>query len=355
MSERDFQELFTHIQQTQHNVYKSINVELINLYWQVGEYINKKIAQACWGEKTVKELADYIAKKNARLKGFNVRGLYRMRLFYQTYTNELGSYKVENFNISSDNQVDIFVSTLLTQFTDIRNTLLVKISWSHHLLLLSIKESKERNFYLHLCIKEGYTVRELERQIQSSLFERVMLGKQHMPEALKQQVPASLSHGFKDSYVFEFLNLPETHSEKDLQKALVKKIKAFILELGKDFIFMGEEFRIQVGNKDFYIDLICYHRRLQCLVAFELKATDFMPEYLGKLNFYLEALDRDVKLQNENPSVGILLCKEKDNEVVEYALNRSLSPTIISEYKTLLPDKQLLQQKLHELFENELH
>lgn len=161
-----------------------------------------------------------------------------------------------------------------------------------------------------------------------------------------------LSNTFKDSYVFEFLNLPDPHSERDLQRGLIRQMKNFILELGKDFLFIGEEYKLQVGNNDFYIDLLFYHRGLQCLVAFELKADKFKPDHLGQLNFYLEALDRDIKKPNENPSIGVLLCKDKDSEVVEYALSRSLSPTMVSAYKTQLSDKKLLQQKLHELFDN---
>ncbi|MEZ0453570.1 PDDEXK nuclease domain-containing protein [Sphingobacterium thalpophilum] len=161
-----------------------------------------------------------------------------------------------------------------------------------------------------------------------------------------------MTNTFKDSYVFEFLNLPEPHSESDLQKGLIKQMKNFILELGRDFLFIDEEYKVQVGNSDFYIDLLFYHRGLQCLVAFELKAEKFKPEHLGQINFYLEALDRDVRKPNENPSIGILLCKGKDSEVVEYALSRSISPALVSDYQTQLPDKKLLQQKLHELFEN---
>ena len=194
-------------------------------------------------------------------------------------------------------------------------------------------------------------MRDLERQISSGVFERVMIGNQALSPALKEIHP-DVANTFKDTYVFEFLNLPEQHSESDLQKGLVRQMKKFILELGRDFIFIGEEFRVQVGNGDFYIDLLFYHRGLQCLVAFELKADKFKPEHLGQLNFYLEALDRDVKKTNENPSIGVLLCKDKDSEVVEYALSRTLSPTMVTEYTTKLPDKKLLQQKLHELFEN---
>jgi len=166
-----------------------------------------------------------------------------------------------------------------------------------------------------------------------------------------RELPQDITGAFKDSYIFEFLNLPEPHNESDLQKALLAQLKNFILELGKDFLFVGEEFRVQVGNSDFFIDLLFFHRALQCLVAFELKTDKFKPEFLGKLNFYLEALDRDVKRENENPSIGVLLCKSKDAEVVEYAMSRNLSPALVAEYETKFIEKKILQAKLHELFE----
>jgi RecB family endonuclease NucS len=178
-----------------------------------------------------------------------------------------------------------------------------------------------------------------------------MIGNAKLSTVSRETNP-DLASTFKDSYVFEFLSLPEPHSESELQLGLVKQMKNFILELGRDFLFIGEEYKLQVGNSDFYIDLLFYHRGLQCLVAFELKADKFKPAHLGQLNFYLEALDRDTKKPNENPSIGILLCKDKDSEVVEYALSRSLSPTMVAEYQTQLPDKKILQQKLHELFDN---
>jgi predicted nuclease of restriction endonuclease-like (RecB) superfamily len=228
-----------------------------------------------------------------------------------------------------------------------------EISWTNNLLIFSrCKTIEEMEFYLKLVKQENYNKRELDRQISASFFERTMIGNAKLAPALRES-NNDLSNTFKDSYVFEFLNLPEPHSESELQRGLVRQMKNFILELGKDFLFIGEEYKLQVGNSDFYIDLLFYHRGLQCLVAFELKADKFKPDLLGQLNFYLEALDRDVKKQNENPSIGILLCKDKDSEVVEYALSRSLSPTMVSEYKTQLPDKKLLQQKLHELFDNE--
>lgn len=210
----------------------------------------------------------------------------------------------------------------------------------------------KREFYLKLAKQESYSKRELDRQISASLFERTMIGNTKLSTALRE-TDRDLTNTFKDSYVFEFLSLPEPHGEGELQRGLVREMKQFILELGKDFLFIGEEYKIQVGSSDFFMDLLFYHRGLQCLVAFELKADKFKPEHLGQLNFYLEALDRDVRRANENPSIGVLLCKDKDNEIVEYALSRSLSPTMVSEYKTQLPNKKLLQQKLHELFAHE--
>jgi predicted nuclease of restriction endonuclease-like (RecB) superfamily len=233
------------------------------------------------------------------------------------------------------------------------STLLREISWSHNLAIFSrCKTNEEREFYLKSAKQENYSFRELDRQISSSLFERTMIGNIKLSTVLRETNPG-ITNTFKDSYILDFLNLPEPHSESELQLGLVRQMKKFILELGKDFLFIGEEYKLQVGNSDFYIDLLFYHRGLQCLVAFELKANKFKPEHLGQLNFYLEALDRDVKKPNENPSIGVLLCKDKDSEVVEYALSRSLSPTMVSEYKMQLPDKKLLQQKLHELFDDE--
>ena len=227
-----------------------------------------------------------------------------------------------------------------------------EISWTNNLLIFSrCKSIEEMELYLKYVKQENYSKRELDRQISASLFERTIIGNSKLSPAVRES-NKDISNTFKDSYVFEFLNLPDPHSESDLQRGLVGQMKNFILELGKDFLFIGEEFKLQVGNSDFYIDLLFYHRGLQCLVAFELKADKFKPDHLGQLNFYLEALDRDVKKPNENPSIGVLLCKDKDSEVVEYSLSRSLSPTMVSEYKTQLPDKKLLQQKLHELFDN---
>ncbi|MDI6765411.1 MAG: PDDEXK nuclease domain-containing protein [Bacteroidota bacterium] len=319
--DKQFSEVINMIHQARYNAIKSVNAELVKLYWNIGEYISKKIVAAEWGDGVVDQLADYIQNSHPEFKGFTRRGLYRMRQFYETYHSSK------------------FVSAVLTQ-----------ISWTNHLLILSKTKSKEeRKFYLMLSVKEKYTSRELERQIDSGYYERVMLTKKKVPPPMTQ-IHKDVTATFKDTYVLDFLNLPEIHSEKDLQKSIVSNLKDFILEFGKDFAFIGQEYRIQVGNNDYFIDLLFFHRGIKCLVMVELKITDFKPEYLGKMNFYLEALDRDFKKENENPSVGIILCKSKDDEVVEYALSRHLSPTLVAEYKTKLIPKKILQKKLHELF-----
>jgi predicted nuclease of restriction endonuclease-like (RecB) superfamily len=322
--DKRFTDIIQLIKQSRTNAIRAVNAELINLYWNIGEYISKKLEKSEWGDSVVTELAKYIQQNEPEIKGFSDKNIWRMKQFHETYKN----------------------------FPKL-SPLVREISWTNNMLIFSrCKTIEEREFYLKLVKQDNYSKRELDRQISASLFERTLIGKTKLSAALRE-TNQDLSITFKDSYIFEFLSLPEPHSEGDLQAGLVRQMKNFILELGKDFLFIGEEYKLQVGNSDFFIDMLFYHRGLQCLVAFELKADKFKPDHLGQLNFYLEALDRDVKKTNENPSIGVLLCKDKDSEVVEYALSRSLSPTMVSEYKTQLPDKKFLQQKLHELFTNE--
>jgi predicted nuclease of restriction endonuclease-like (RecB) superfamily len=318
--ERSFAEVKSLIDRARHDALKAVNKELVTLYWNIGAYISKQMESSVWGEKTVEQLAGFLNNHGADYKGFNRRNLYRMKQFHEAYP---------------DPEI---VSALLTQ-----------LSWTQHMIILSkTKNPEERKFYLQLCLKERYSSRELERQIDSAVFERTMLSsKISLPVAEGVSLNTSI---IKDSYIFEFLGLPEEHSESSLQRSLISNLKLFLLELGRDFLFIGQEYKLQVGMQDFFIDLLFFHRELQSLIAFELKITDFKPEYLGKLNFYLEALDRDVRKPNENPSIGVLLCKGKDSEVVEYALSRSLSPTKVAEYSLKLPDKKILCEKLHALF-----
>jgi len=282
--------------------------------------MTNSLASSEWGQKTIEQLATFIQLQEPGIKGFEKRNLYRMRQFYETYPN---------FEI---------VSSLLTQ-----------LSWTHHSILISrCKTEAERLFYLDLAVTQRYSTRELDRQINSGIFERTCLADTKLAQITH---PKPLSGVFRDSYVLDFLNLPSNHSENDLKTALVYHLKDFILELGRDFTFLGQEYRLQVGNSDFFVDLLFFHRELQCLVAFELKVDKFRPEYLGQLEFYLEAIDRNLKKPHENPSIGVLLCRDKDDEVVEYALSRSVSPTVVAEYEIKLIPKEVLRRKLNELYE----
>jgi predicted nuclease of restriction endonuclease-like (RecB) superfamily len=323
-TETTFRELLVQIQQTRQQVFAQANTSLMELYWLIGHTISEKVQREAWGKGVVSELARYIAQHAPEVKGFSDKNLWRMKQFYETY--------------KGDEQLSAMARVL---------------PWTHNTTIFSrCKSPEERRFYLALCQKEKYSSRQLERQIDAASFERASLSPQKLSAALRVIQPA-VDEAFKDHYVLEFLGLPELHSENDLKRALVRHMKAFVLELGKDFLFVSEEYRLQVGNQDFYIDLLFYHRNLSALIAFELKIGQFKPEHMGQLNFYLEALDRDVKKPHENPSMGVLLCRDKDDEVVEYALSRNLSPALVAQYQLQLPDKKLLQSKLHELLAQE--
>lgn len=297
---------------------KAVNAELITMYYEVGKYLSEFCSNSKFGDKVINDVEMYISKNNPTIKGFNRRCLYRMKQFYKLYKD------------------DELVTPLVTQ-----------ISWTNHLIIMSgCKTKEERLFYIKLCIKENYSKREFERQIDSAYYQRYLLS---VNKPLPEVVPNVVKGNILDTYVLEFLDLPEQYTENNLKKAIIGNLKSFILEFGKDFTFIGEEYRVQVGGQDFYIDLLFYNRALSCLVAIELKIGKFKPEHIGQLNFYLEALDRDVKKTNENPSVGVILCATKDNAVVEYALSRSMSPTMVAEYTLKLPDKKLLENKLREI------
>ncbi|MCK6415412.1 MAG: PDDEXK nuclease domain-containing protein [Giesbergeria sp.] len=301
---------------------QAVNTTLIDLYWQVGAIISCKIAAAEWGDGVVTQLAAHIAQTQPGLRGFTRPNLFRMRQFYEAY------------------QGDEKVSPLVRQ-----------LPWTHNIIILSQgKSAQEREFYLRMAMQERWSKRELERQFRLALFERAVLQPAKVSPLVAQTHPGAVQV-FRDAYMVEFLSLPEGHSEADLHQGLLNQLKAFLTELGRDFCFVGSEVLLQVGQRDFALDLLFFHRGLNCLVAIELKVGRFEPEYLGKLSFYLEALDRDVRKPHENPSIGVLLCASKDDEVVEYALSRSASPALIAQYQTQLPNKALLQAKLHEFYQ----
>jgi predicted nuclease of restriction endonuclease-like (RecB) superfamily len=228
------------------------------------------------------------------------------------------------------------------------SALLRQLPWTHHLIILGqAKPPETREFYILTAIRERWSSRELERQIRSGAVLRSAPSTRKVSEGL---VRSATIDEFKNAYSLDFLGLPDGHSEADLHGALLRNLGRFITELGRDFCFVGSEYPVQVGNQDFAIDLVFFHRGLQCLVAFELKVEKFKPGHIGQLSFYVEALDRDVKKPHERPSIGVLLCADKDDEVVEYALARTTSPTLVAEYQTVLPPKAVLRAKLHELY-----
>ena len=314
-----FDEVISIIENARESAFRAVNRELINMYWDIGAYVSLRVSEGGWGKSVVKEFSDFIQSRYVGIRGFSASNIWRMKQFYETFN---GNEKLA--------------------------TLSRELTWSHNLQIMSCKTDEEREFYLTLSVKNRYSFRELKRQMDSALFERTMLSD------ITNKLITDRSEGLaalRDSYVLEFLDLPEKHKEKDLRKAIVSNLKDFILEFGKDFTFAGDEYRVQVGNRDFFIDLLFYNRELHCLVAIELKIGEFEPEHLGKMEFYLEALDRDIKKPDENPSVGLILCTKKDTTVVEYALSRSLSPALIADYKLRLPDKKMLESKLRELTE----
>lgn len=320
-NDHDFMAVIQLIESAKQRASRAVNTELIDLYWAVGEYVSQKLGTEAWGKGTVDALADYIQLRHPGLRGFSAKNIWRMRQFYEAYRE-----------------------------VPILSTLLRELPWSAHLHVLTrSKYPEEREFYLRTASEQRWSVREVARQMDNQLFARTITEPVKMTKALQEIQPQADSH-FKDSYYLEFLGLPQEHAEADLHRALLQHLGRFLTELGRDFCFVGSEFPLQVGGQDFALDLLFYHRGLNCLVAIELKTVRFSPEHLGQLNFYLEALDRDHKKPHENPAIGLLLCASKDDEVVEYALSRSLSPALIAQYQTQLPDKKLLQAKLHEFY-----
>ncbi len=316
-----FSEIAQFIVKARQKAMQTVNTVLIDLYWQIGEYISHKIAHAEWGNGIVEQLAQYLAQTQPGVRGFTRANLFRMRQFYAIY------------------QGDIKVAALLRQ-----------LSWTHNLIIISkSKYPEEREFYLRMAVQERWSSRELERQFKSGLFERVVLSPPKASPIIVENRPEIMA-SFKDAYMLEFLQLPNQHAEADLHQALVNKLKAFLTELGSEFCFVGSQFPLQVGKRDFFVDLLFFHRGLNSLVAIELKVGEFEPSHLGQLSFYLGALDRNIKKPHESASIGLLLCASKEDEVVEYALNTTLSPALIAEYKTQLPNKALLQAKLHEFY-----
>ena len=341
----------------------AVNNETLFTAWSVGKYVSDKLKNEEWGSKVVSQLSEYIRSKRPDIKGFSKRNLYNMVMFYDEYSSEtfaatIRKYMTDKFVQSKTAQIGleqenaIIVQSGTAQFVQSQtgqmpNILTLTTLTNHIEILCRCKSVEERLFYILYAHKEQLLVRELQRCISNQTYSALLSDKTNLSKGLLETYPNSPMM-FKDTYFVDFLNLPKKHSESKLKHGLIENMKQFILELGKDFIFMDQEYRLNVGASSFKADLLFFHRGLQALVAVELKKTKFHPRDLGQLEFYLEALDRDVKRSNENPSIGIILCPDADKVVVEYAMSRSMSPTMIAEYKRILIPQEQMQQQLRE-------
>ena len=307
MLDIDFNQIVNMIENRRSKAYKKVNEEMVLLYLDIGKFLYDLKSNSGYGDKIVAKAAEFMKSNYPQLRGFTKRNLERMIQFYCTYKED-----------------------------EIATPLVTQLSWTNNLLILSgAKTKEERYFYLKLAIKNNYSKRELDRQITSSYYERFILSEGKQLPTIKKTVDEDDYPNTRllDTYSLEFLDLPNEYNEMDLKKSIIRNLKDFILEIGNDFTYIGDEYKVQIGNHDFFIDLLFYNRELSCLVAFELKLGEFKAEYLGKMNLYLEALDRNVKKDYENPSVGIILC----------------SSTMISEYRLKLIDKKILEMKLKEM------
>ena len=338
---------------------QTVNSESLLICWKVGRYVSEKLRNSEWGGKVVTQLSEYLRVKDPGLKGYSRRNIYNMVTFYESYSspaffNLSGSISLPAKLIKQiqnvDNKPDIIVQFQTAQLENDEDLpqILKLINWTNHVeILSSCKFLEERLFYILFANKERLQINELKRAIKTNAYTHTVKEDSNQSKGMELAYPKS-KYLFKDVAYLDFLGLPQKHTEKRLQKGILENMKDFILEPGKDFLFIGQEYPLQVGDKTFKTDLLFYHRALQCLVAVELKTTEFEPSFMGQLEFYLEALDQDVKRSNENPSIGILLCKEANREIVKYALNRSLSPTMIAKYERELIPREVLQQSLSE-------
>ena len=367
-TEQQFGEVVDIILQHKSRATKAVNEELLLTAWQVGGYVSVKLKSEEWGSKVVSQLSEYIRAHHPDLKGYSKRNLYNMVMFYEEYSSETFFVTVEKYLdsqfvqpmpaqietrfIQPDAESNIIVQSVPAQFVQpmigqMPRILGLTTLTNHVEILCRCKSHEERLFYILYANKEHLASRELQRCISNQTYATLLSSKGSMSKGLLEAYP-NAPIMFKDTLFVDFLDLPKKHSESRLKNGLIEHMKQFILELGKDFIFMDQEYKLTVGASTYKADLLFYHRGLQALVAVELKKTKFHPRDLGQLEFYLEALDRDVKRSNENPSIGIVLCPEADRVVVEYAMNRSMSPTMVAEYKRILIPQERMQQQLNE-------
>lgn len=306
------------IRSAQYAALKAVNKELIALYWDIGRMIVARQQGETWGKSVVEKLADDLRSEFPGIGGFSASNLWRMKVFYETYA---GNEKLA--------------------------PMVREIGWTHNLIIFEqCKDDLEREFYIRMTRKFGWTKNVLAHQIENQTYEKTLLNQTNFNKTVTEEVRRQAKLAVKDEYTFDFLELGDEYHERQMEQALVARIEAFLLEMGGKFTFVGSQFRLLVGEEEFFIDLLLFHRRLKSLVAVELKVGKFLPEHVGKMQFYLAVLDDKVRLPEENPSIGIILCKSKDRTVVEYALRESNKPIGVAGYKMVTS----LPAELRELF-----
>lgn len=308
---RDYETLFTEVKErvrvAQYQALKTVNKELIGLYWDIGRMIVARQAGETWGKSIVQQLAGDLQKEFPGIKGFSAQNLWYMRQFYLEYQ---GIAKLQ--------------------------PLVGEISWSHNLVIMSrCKDPLEREFYLRMTRKFGWSRNVLIHQIENQSYEKTLLGQTNFDKALTPALRAQAKLAVKDEYTFDFLELGQEHSERELERALIGRVEDLLRAMSGLFAFVGSQFRLEVDGEEFFIDLLLYHRRLRSLVAVELKIGKFQPEFVGKMQFYLTALDRQVRVEGENPSIGIIMCKEKNRTIIEYALHDARKPIGVATYQVV--------------------
>lgn len=328
-----YQEIKEQVYQSQYEALKQVNKQLIKLYWFIGKSIVEKQETHNWGKSVVENLSNDLQKEFVGVKGFSVDNLWRMRKFFLRYK--------ENEKLAP---------------------LVQEIGWSHNIIVMEkCKDDLQREFYIKMTKKYGWTKNVLIHQVEGKSYERFLLNQTNFDKALEEKYKHQAKLAVKDSYSFDFLEMTENYGEREMELQLIKNIRSFLMEMGTDFAFIGNQYKLTVAEDDFYIDILLYHRRLKSLVAIELKTTKFKPEYAGQLQFYLTALDEQIKTEDENPSIGIIICKGKNRTVVEYALKRVNVPMGIADYtiseklpnnmKDLLPSAEEIAERLQKFME----
>ncbi|WP_195439707.1 PDDEXK nuclease domain-containing protein [Parabacteroides goldsteinii] len=326
-------EITARIRSAQYEALKAVNKEMIALYWEVGKRITEQQTALGWGKSVVENLSRDIQKEFPGIQGFGVRNMWDMARFYAEY-----------------------------QSNEFLQPLVAEISWSKHIVILTkCKETRQRQFYILATKKYGWTKDVLINKIETKTYENYLLGQSNFDKTLPDSIKNQAILALKDEYTFDLIGLAEEHSEYELEQAIIKNIRAFLMEFGTDFSFIGNQYRLEVDGKEYFIDLLLYNRRLQAMIAMELKIGEFQPEYKGKMEFYLNILNDTVKLPHENPAIGIIICKSKSRMIVEYALKSSnmpigvatysLSSELPEAYKKLLPTSEEIAKKIELLIE----